>query len=82
MKKIDFDRVDWNRVDDMALAIMYLTLHDECRVWKGVDWDITDRLHDKGLISNPRSKAKSVIMTDEAIERARQIFSEAFVKDE
>lgn len=82
MSKIDFDQVDWDRVDDMALAIMYLTLHDECRVWKGFDWGITDRLHEKGLISNPRSKAKSVVMTEEAIERAREIFAGTFINSE
>jgi hypothetical protein len=35
------------------LALLYLGLHDDHRAWKSFDWDALDRLHDKGLISNP-----------------------------
>jgi len=51
----------------------------ETRVWKGLDWDILDRLHEKGWISNPRIKAKSVRLTEEgerlAVEYARRHFA-------
>ena len=33
-----------DKIDDAALAILSLTLHDGDRVWKGVDWHIPDRL--------------------------------------
>jgi hypothetical protein len=43
---------DYDKIDDMTLALMCLTLHDEAygkaRVWKGFDWDILDRLYEKG----------------------------------
>jgi len=43
-----------DKVDEMVLALMYLTtFKDEVgmRVWKGLDWDVLDRLHEKGYIS-------------------------------
>ena len=27
-----------DKIDDAALALLYLTLHDHCRAWKGMDW--------------------------------------------
>jgi hypothetical protein len=32
------------------------------RAWKGFDWETMNRLYEKGYISDPRSKAKSVAM--------------------
>jgi len=31
------DEYDTDKVDEMVLALMYLTLHDYCRAWKGFD---------------------------------------------
>jgi Domain of unknown function (DUF6429) len=47
---------DTDKVDDMALALLFLTLHDGCRAWKGLDWEIMDRLHEKGMILDPVGK--------------------------
>ena len=30
------NELDWNRIEDTALALMYLTLHDGNRVWKQI----------------------------------------------
>ena len=60
-------QIDTDKIDDAALALMYLTLHDHCRAWKQIDWDVTNRLHDKGLIDNPIGKAKSVGLTEEGL---------------
>lgn len=56
---------DEGKVDEMVLALLYLTLHDRYRAWKGHDWDALGRLHEKGMISNPVGKAKSVVLTEE-----------------
>jgi hypothetical protein len=40
--------IDNDKIDDAALALMYLTLHDQFRAWKQIDWDVTNRLHEKG----------------------------------
>ncbi|MFZ2154772.1 MAG: DUF6429 family protein, partial [Bradyrhizobium sp.] len=57
--------LDTDKIDDTALALLYLTLHDDCRAWKGMDWDVLGRLHDKGMIDNPVGKVKSVVFTQE-----------------
>jgi hypothetical protein len=51
--------LDTNRIDHAVLAVLARTLHDERHVWKSLDWTSLDRLHAKGLISNPHGKAKS-----------------------
>jgi hypothetical protein len=66
------------KIDDAALALLYLTLHDGCRAWKGMDWDVLGSLHDKGMIDNPVGKVKSVVFTEEGLERAKALFEEMF----
>lgn len=70
--------IDTDKLDDAALAILSLTLHDGMRVWKGLDWSITDRLHGKGLIENPANKAKSLVLTEAGLARARKAMGEQF----
>jgi len=72
------NELDWNRIKEAALALLYLTLHDGNRVWKQIDWDITDRLHEKGMIADPRNKTKSLALTPEGLERAERLFREYF----
>jgi hypothetical protein len=40
--------IDKDKIDDAVLALLWLTLHDGDRAWKGFDWDTLDRLHAKG----------------------------------
>ena len=75
MKPMEYDE---DKIDEVVLALMYLTLHDEDRAWKGFDWDALDRLHDKGLIFDPKNKAKSVVLTDEGLTRAKELFEKHF----
>ncbi len=70
--------IDTDRVDDAVLALLLLGLHDGRRAWKSFDWDALDRLHAKGLISDPVGKAKSVVFTDEGLTRDRSLFDEMF----
>ena len=72
--------LDEDRIDDAVLALMGLTLHGGCRAWKGFAWDALDRLHRKGLILNPVGKAKSVVLTEEGLERSRALLMELFGK--
>jgi hypothetical protein len=69
-----------DKIDDAALALLYLTLHDDCRAWKGMDWGVLGRLHDKGMIDNPVGKVKSVVFTPEGLERAKALFEAMFKK--
>jgi Domain of unknown function (DUF6429) len=70
--------LDTDKIDDSALALLYLTLHDGCRAWKGMDWGVLGRLHDKGMIDNPVGKVKSVVFTQEGLGRAKALFEEMF----
>ncbi len=70
-------RVDADRLAEAALAILSLTLHDG-RVWKSLDWGLMNLLHEKGWISDPVSKAKSVILTNEGERLARQFLVKHF----
>jgi len=69
-----------DKIDDAALALLYLTLHDDDRAWKGFDWDVLGRLHDKGMIDNPVGKVKSVVFTQEGLARAKMLFEAMFKK--
>ncbi len=69
-----------DKIDEAALALLYLTLHDGCRAWKGFDWDVLGRLHNKGMIDNPVGKVKSVVFTPEGLERAKTLFEAMFKK--
>lgn len=67
-------QINTDAIDDATLALLYLTLHDNERAWKGHDWDALDRLHQRGFISNPVSKAKSVAFTEEGLSEAQRLF--------
>jgi hypothetical protein len=70
--------VDPDRIYDCALALLLLTLHDGDRAWKGFDYEVMDRLFEKGFILDPRGKAKSVVLTEEGLARAERLFGELF----
>ncbi|HYT28207.1 MAG TPA: DUF6429 family protein [Ktedonobacteraceae bacterium] len=67
-------------MDEIVLALMYLTLHDWNRAWKGFDWDTLDRLYEKGWIGDPKNKAKSVVLTDEGLAKSADLFEQYFGK--
>jgi hypothetical protein len=77
---------DEDRIDEYTLALLYLVTHERheglgARAWKGFDWETLDRLHDKGYISNPVGKAKSVGMTEEGFLKAKELFERHFVTE-
>lgn len=72
---------DERRVQDTVLALMHLNAHEDefgWRAWKSFPWEATDGLHERGLIADPRSKARSVALTDDGARLAEQLFSELF----
>jgi tetratricopeptide (TPR) repeat protein len=70
----------FEQIDDAVLALLLLGRHNGNRVWKSFDWAAMDRLHQKGYITSPVGKAKSVVLTDEGLEQAEQRFKELFPK--
>ena len=75
--KMVFDK---DRIDDAVLALLYLGLHDGFRAWKTFDWDAMDRLHQKGMISDPVGKTKSVVFTEEGQKRSEDLFKAMFAR--
>lgn len=78
--KIEYDE---EKIDEATLALMHLVKHRQMkngplRAWKGFDFDVLDRLHEKGFIGNPKSKAKSVVLTEEGVEKSRELFEKMF----
>ncbi|MDB5873657.1 MAG: hypothetical protein JWQ07_3099 [Ramlibacter sp.] len=71
---------DESKVDQAALALLYLTLHDHNHSWKSIDWDTMNRLYEKGLIANPMNKAKSVVFSELGLLEAKRLFAELFGK--
>jgi len=70
-----------DKVDEATLALLYLNMWDEgtgARAWKGFDWDTLDRLHQKGLIHDPKGKAKSIAITPEGRKMAGELFHKLF----
>jgi hypothetical protein len=79
---MDFDE---DKIDEYTLALLYLVTHERheglgARAWKGFDWDTLNRLHEKGYISNPISKAKSVAMSEEGFLKAKELFERHFAR--
>jgi hypothetical protein len=72
--------LDEERIDDAVLALLLLGLHDHDRAWKGFPWAALDRLHKRDLISNPRSKAKSVAFSEEGLRRSQALLKALFAK--
>ena len=70
--------LDTEKIDNAALALLYLTLHDGYRAWKGIDWDVLGRLHEKGMINDPVGKVKSVAFTQDGLDRAKALCETLF----
>jgi hypothetical protein len=72
---------DEAKIDEAVLALLHLNAFSDrgvARAWKSLDWDALDRLHAKGLISDPRSKAKSVVLTEEGAALAANLCEKNF----
>jgi len=71
-------KLDTDRIDQAVLALLSLGLHDGTRVWKSFDWDVMARLHEKGFISDPRGKAKSVAFTEQGLKESERLLGNLF----
>jgi hypothetical protein len=77
--------IDYEKIDNVVLALLYLTSfkeHDVIRAWKGHDWDVLDRLYDKGMIHDPKNRNRSVILTEEGAKLSEAFFKRLFEKSE
>jgi hypothetical protein len=79
-------KFDKDKVDDYTLAMLYLVMweekHSGPRAWKSFDWDTMDRLREKGYIFDPKSKSKSVAVTEKGFLIAQELFIKYFGEDD
>ena len=69
---------DTDKIDQAALALLYLSRYEGASTWKGLDWDVMGRLYQRGYISNPVTKAKSIGLTDSGMREAVRLFRVLF----
>ena len=75
--------LDTDKIDEAALALLFLSMHTDAwqsRAWKGIDWEVMNRLYEKGYIYDPKNKAKSVVVTKEGEEKSEKLFNKLFSK--
>lgn len=72
---------DTDKVDDMMLALLYLTSTQSqfgTRAWKGLDVAVLDRLHQKGYIAAPDRKSPTLTLTDTGATLSKELFFKHF----
>jgi hypothetical protein len=73
--------IDQEKLEQTVLALLYLTSFKDrlgLRAWKGHDWQVMNDLYEKGYISNPARKAKSVAFTEEGAQLSKELFEKLF----
>jgi len=74
-------KLDGDKIDEAVLALLLLGRHDGDRAWKGFDWEPLSRLYEKGFISDPRGKAKSVVFTEKGLIEAERLLKKLFTSE-
>ena len=80
-------KYDQDKVDEMTLALLYLVTSGRqeglgARAWRGFDSNTMNRLHEKGWINDPRSKAMSLHLTEDGFKKSQQLFLKHFGQEE
>lgn len=73
--------IDERKIDEVVLALLHLTCFADDyghRAWKGHDWDVMNRLYEKGYIHNPKGKSKSISFTEEGFTKSQELFEKHF----
>ena len=73
--------VDAQKLEQAVLALLHLNTFEQKsgkRAWKALPWSVMDQLHDKGYISDPATKAKSVCLSDEGARLSEELFEKLF----
>ena len=81
--------IDQDKFDEIVLALLFHNSWTEkigqvtvFQAWKSLDREALSRLCEKGLIGNPKSQAKSLVITDEGYRMAQELYGKHFGKDE
>lgn len=74
------DDIDTGRIDEAVLALWWYNLSGTGMAWKGFDRGAMERLHQRGFITNPVGKARSIELTPEGQEEAGRLFDALFAR--
>ena len=69
------------KLQQAVLALLHLNAWNDksgTRAWKGFPWDVMDQLHEKGYISDPATKSKSVVLSPEGAKLAKESCEKLF----
>ena len=75
--------IDEEKLEQTVLALLYLNTIDYKpgkRAWKGFPWSVMDILHEKGYISDPATKNKSVVLSEEGAKLSEELFEKLFAR--
>jgi len=73
--------IDGEKLEQAVLALLYFNSFQEGsgrRAWKGLPWTVMDALQEKGYISNPATKNKSVWLSEEGAKLSEELFEKLF----
>lgn len=65
-------------IEDAVLALLAAYSSEKGNAWKGFDFEIMNRLHEQGFISDPVHRNRSIWLTAEGLERGRQLADQLF----
>ena len=75
--------IDAEKLEQAVLALLYLNSFEGKsggkRAWKGFPRSVLDRLHEKGYISDPATKNKSVWLSEEGARLSEELYEKLFV---
>ena len=70
-----------DKLEQVVLALLHLNSFKEGegrRAWKGFPWEIMNSLHEKGYVSDPVNKNKSVWLTETGAKLSEELFERLF----
>ncbi|MVV49023.1 hypothetical protein EJA72_12330 [Pseudomonas sp. PB120] len=65
-------------IEDAVLALLTTFSFDNGNAWKGFDFEVMNRLHEQGFITDPVNRNKSIWLTAGGLERGREIADRLF----
>jgi hypothetical protein len=74
---------DGGKVEQVVLALFQMNLSDDSgrRAWKSLPWSVMDSLYQKGYISDPVTRNKSVWLSEEGAKLSRELFEKLFAPE-
>jgi Domain of unknown function (DUF6429) len=72
--------INEEKLQQTVLALLHMNLSDDSgrRAWKSLPWSVMDALHQRGYISDPATKNKSVVLTEEGSKLSEELFKQLF----